>query len=132
LLYAAREAMGHAHVPYSGFRVGAAVLCRDGSIVTGCNVENASYGLSMCAERVAIFRAIAEGKRQFLKLAVVADAPEPVSPCGACRQVMAEFFPDEALVVLGNTQGNSTQVKMSELLPRPFSASSFLKGDIST
>lgn len=132
LLGAAREAMGYAHAPYSGFRVGAAVLCRDGSIVTGCNVENASYGLSMCAERVAIFRAIAEGKRGFLMLAVVADAAEPVWPCGACRQVMAEFFPGEALVCLGNTQGKKELVQMSELLPRPFGASSFMQGEVST
>ena len=132
LLLAARGAMQQAHAPYSGFRVGAAVLCLDGSVVTGCNVENASYGLSMCAERVAIFRAIAEGKRHFQMMAVVADTPQPVSPCGACRQVMAEFFSDETPVHLANTQGNRTQVNMSELLPRPFRPSSFLKGDVST
>ncbi len=93
LLAAARRAARNAYAPYSKFKVGAALLCKDGSVVTGCNVENASYGLTMCAERVAIGRAVAEGKRAFVAIAVVALGKngKNVRPCGACRQVMVEF-----------------------------------------
>jgi cytidine deaminase len=91
LLDLAWETRERAHAPYSNFQVGAALLAADGRVFTGCNVENLSYGLTICAERVAIGSAIAAGAREFLALAVVADTTEPISPCGACRQVMAEF-----------------------------------------
>lgn len=120
LLRAARAAMEQAYAPYSRFPVGAAVACEDGSVISGCNVENASYGLSMCAERVAIFRAVAEGKRRFRMLAVMAGTQEPVSPCGACRQVMAEFLDGQTPVLLGNTAGKWLRTTVAELLPRPF------------
>lgn len=120
LLKAARGAMERAYAPYSRFPVGAAVLCEDGTVVTGCNVENASYGLSMCAERVAIFRAVAEGKRHFRLLAVMAQTEEPVSPCGACRQVMAELFDASTPVLLANTSGQTLRTTVAKLLPRPF------------
>lgn len=120
LLAAAREAMERAYCPYSRFPVGAALLCGDGSVIVGCNVENASYGLSMCAERVALFRAVAEGKRCFRMLAVMADTEEPVSPCGACRQVMAEWLDGSTPVVLANKAGQWRRTTVSELLPRPF------------
>src|SRR5262245_47059965 len=101
LLDAARAVRLHAHAPFSNFLVGAALEAADGRIVTGCNVENATYGLTICAERVAVFKAISEGLRRFRRVAVVADAEAPTPPCGACRQVLWEFGGDLE-VVLGN------------------------------
>ncbi len=112
------ESMKKAYSPYSGFRVGAVVVTKSGKIFTGCNIENSSYGLTICAERVAIFSAIASGERDIEKLVVVADTPEPVSPCGACRQVMSEFGDFE--VILANFQGKHTITKVSALLPYAF------------
>lgn len=129
LLRAAREALARAYAPYSRFPVGAAILCEDGSIVTGCNVENASYGLSMCAERVALFRAVAEGKRRFRMLAVMAHTEEPVAPCGACRQVMAEFFQGTTPIILANMAGQTMRTTVTDLLPRPFLPHHASKGD---
>lgn len=105
-----------AHAPYSNFHVGAALLAADGRIFTGCNVENLSFGLTICAERVAVGSAIAAGARGFLALAVVADTREPISPCGACRQVLAEFgdFP----VRSANRSGQSIELSVSAWLPR--------------
>ncbi|GAB4317393.1 MAG: cytidine deaminase [Pseudothermotoga elfii] len=117
LIELAIDAMKRAYVPYSNFRVGAVVVSKSGKIFTGCNVENASYGLSICAERVAIFSAIASGE-EIEKLVVVADTPQPVSPCGACRQVMSEFGDFE--VVLANTNGDIITTKVSDLLPHAF------------
>ncbi|MCC6738833.1 MAG: cytidine deaminase [Planctomycetia bacterium] len=116
LLAAARKAAKRAYAPYSKFRVGAALLCADGSIVTGCNVENSSYGLAMCAERVAIGRAVAEGKREFVAIAVVAlgKRGKDVRPCGACRQVMAEFHANLRVVC---EDGTTT---LLDLLPEQF------------
>lgn len=122
LLQRAREARSHAYVPYSNFAVGAALLAADGRIFTGCNVENASYGLTCCAERTAIFKAVSEGVRKFQAIAVVADTPGPVSPCGACRQVLAEFGP-EMRVILGNLAGAMHVTTPRELLPGSFAAS---------
>ena len=121
LLAAAREAAGRAYVPYSGFPVGAAVLTADGTVVTGCNVENASYGLTVCAERVAIFAAVAGGHRAARAVAVAAPRARGTTPCGACRQVLNEFVPEggELLVVLEGEEG-AEQVALSELLPRSF------------
>ncbi|WP_448516051.1 cytidine deaminase [Pseudothermotoga sp.] len=118
LIEKAIEAMNRAYAPYSNFKVGAALLTKSGRIFTGCNVENASFGLSICAERVAIFSAVAAGEVQFEKLVVVADTDSPVSPCGACRQVMSEFGDFEVLLV--NTRKEVVRTRVSELLPRAF------------
>ncbi|KAF0243719.1 MAG: cytidine [Planctomycetota bacterium] len=116
LLTAARRAAKNAYAPYSKFKVGAALLCKDGSVVTGCNVENASYGLSICAERVAIGRAIAEGRGDFVAIGVIAlgKRGQDVTPCGACRQVLAEFAPDARVICEGRA------FKVKELLPAAF------------
>ncbi len=115
---AAVKARKNAYCPYSHFAVGAAVRTRDGRIFTGCNIENASYGLTVCAERNAIFAAVKEGYREFLALLVTADTPEPVSPCGACRQVMAEFKISN--VILTNVQGAYQETTIEALLPDGF------------
>jgi cytidine deaminase len=110
-----------AHAPFSRFKVGAALRTRAGEVVTGCNVENASYGLTMCAERVAVFKAVSEGLREFDAVAVVADAPRLTAPCGACRQILWEFGGD-LWVHIVDLHGRSRTVRMSELLPLPFDA----------
>jgi cytidine deaminase len=115
----ARAARKHAFAPYSKFRVGAALLLTDGSIVTGCNIENATYGLTLCAERVAIFKAMSEGERDFAALAVVADSPRLPAPCGACRQIIWELCGD-LWIRLSDLKGRSRQLRMAELLPHPF------------
>lgn len=112
------EVAGQAYAPYSKFHVGAALLSEDGRIFTGCNVENISYGLTICAERNAVFAAVAAGCREFSKIVIATDTKEPASPCGACRQVLAEFNPDLE-VLLANFQGKSFTFRLSELLPRP-------------
>jgi cytidine deaminase len=117
LVEAAIRARLHAHAPYSNFPVGAALECADGNVFTGCNVENLSFGLTMCAERVAIGAAVAAGKRDFQCIAIVADTDAPISPCGACRQVMAEFNP--ALKIIFSTLAGTSEVfSLSDLLPR--------------
>ena len=118
LLEIAKKARENAYAPYSEFKVGAAILTEDGKIFTGANVENASYGLSMCAERVAVFKAVSEGYRRFKAIAVVADTDGPVSPCGACRQVLSEF--GDMDVIMGNMKGDVKVMKLSELLPESF------------
>jgi cytidine deaminase len=122
LLSAARSARENAHAPYSNFRVGAALRAKSGQIYTGCNVENSTYGLTVCAERVAIFKAISEGERGFDAIAVVTDTEQLTPPCGACRQIIWEFCGDVP-VILGNLKGNTETHKMSSLLPRPFDSS---------
>ena len=117
LIRAAIEARGSAHSPYSGFAVGAALLCEDGSIFTGCNVENLSFGLTMCAERVALGSAIAAGNRKFRCIAIAADTDEVLSPCGACRQVLAEFNPS-LTVFAANLNGRVEEFSLEVLLPR--------------
>jgi cytidine deaminase len=119
LVGAARAAREHAVATYSGFRVGAALQTASGVVVTGCNVENASYGLTICAERVAMFKALSEGHREFVRIAVVADTEAPTPPCGACRQILWEFAGDIE-VVLANLQQVTATHQMSELLPFPF------------
>jgi cytidine deaminase len=119
LVDAARAARDRAHAPYSSFRVGAALESATGEVLVGCNVENASYGLTMCAERVALFRAISDGHRTFTRIAVVADTVEPTPPCGACRQLLWEFCGDVE-VVLANLQRVTARYTLAQLLPHPF------------
>ncbi|EFL58080.1 cytidine deaminase [Veillonella atypica ACS-134-V-Col7a] len=119
LMDCAIKARENAYSPYSHFAVGAALLCEDGTLYEGCNIENASYGLTNCAERTAIFKAVSEGHIKFKALAVVADTEGPCAPCGACRQVMAEF--KIPLIIMGNLMGNIKIVTMEELLPFSFS-----------
>lgn len=122
LLAVARTARENAVAPFSNFRVGAALRAKSGRVYSGCNVENASYGLTMCAERVAIFKALSEGERGFDAIAVVTDADKLTPPCGACRQIIWEFCGD-AEVILGNLKGKTEVHRMSALLPHPFDAS---------
>lgn len=119
LLEKALKVRVNAYVPYSGFKVGAVVQTADGRIFSGCNVENISYGLTNCAERTAIFSAVAAGAQKLTSLLVVADSSRPVAPCGACRQVMAEF--GITTVHLANMNGDLKTVSMQELLPYAFS-----------
>lgn len=119
LIAAARTARENAHAPYSNFRVGAAVRAKSGRSFTGCNVENATYGLTLCAERVAIFKAISEGVREFRRVAVAADAEQLTPPCGACRQILWEFAGDVP-VVLATSGGKRKRFLLSELFPEPF------------
>jgi cytidine deaminase len=115
----ARAARESAHAPFSGYKVGAALRAKAGEVVTGCNVENASYGLTMCAERVAVFKAVSEGIRGFDAIAVVVDSPRPAAPCGPCRQILWEFCGD-IWVRMENLSGRGLTRRMSELLPLPF------------
>ena len=122
LMLMARQARDQAYAPYSKFQVGAAVRTRDGRTFAGCNVENAAYGLCNCAERTALFSAMAAGcqPRDFVQLAVIADTPGPVSPCGACRQVMAELCDEAMPVLLGNLAGALEETTVGALLPGSF------------
>ena len=119
LMDCAIKARENTYSPYSHFAVGAALLCEDGTLYEGCNIENASYGLTNCAERTAIFKAVSEGHIKFKALAVVADTEGPCAPCGACRQVMAEF--KIPLIIMGNLMGNIKMVTIEEVLPFSFS-----------
>jgi cytidine deaminase len=124
LAAAAIQAREHAHAPFSHFRVGAALLDAAGRIHTGCNIENATFGLTLCAERVAVFKAISEGARAFTRIAIAADTENLTPPCGACRQILWEFCSDIE-VVLVNLRGASETMRLKELLPRAFDASFF-------
>ncbi len=119
LVAAARQAREHAVADYSHFKVGAALETETGEIITGCNIENATYGLTVCAERVAIFKALSEGKRAFVRIAVVADTASPTPPCGACRQIIWEFCGDVE-VVIADLRDVKTTLRMKDLLPLPF------------
>ena len=119
LIAAARDARERAVATYSDFRVGAALETADGTIVTGCNIENASYGLTIRAERVAMFKALSDGHRAFVRIAVVADTVEPTPPCGACRQILWEFGPDLD-VILANMSEVTGRHRMADLLPHAF------------
>ena len=122
LLEAALRVRENAHAPFSGFHVGAALEDVDGNVHTGCNVENATFGLPVCAERVAVFKAISEGARKFRRIAVAADTDTLTPPCGACRQILWEFCGDIE-VILVNPRGKTETMRMSTLFPRPFDAS---------
>ncbi|MEO8073734.1 MAG: cytidine deaminase [Acidobacteriota bacterium] len=119
LIETAKRAREKAVAPYSNFKVGAALQTKSGKIFTGCNIENASYGLTMCAERVAIFKAVSEGEREFSNIAVVADTDELTPPCGPCRQIIWEFCGDIP-VTFANLKGKTETLQMKELLPRAF------------
>ena len=119
LVAAARSARRLAHAPFSKFKVGAALETADGEIITGCNIENASYGLTMCAERVAIFKAMSEGHRRFRRIAIVAGTDDQTPPCGACRQILWEFAGDLE-VILANPRRETGRRQLAELLPLPF------------
>ena len=118
----ARDVRQSAHAPYSKFKVGAALLAASGEIVTGCNIENASYGLTMCAERVAVFKAVSEGLRKFDAIAVVAESAQPTAPCGPCRQILWEFCGDIVVHLEGAKGRDGRSYRLSELLPLPFDA----------
>lgn len=125
LVEAAREARERSHAPFSKFRVGAAVETTDGKVFTGCNIESASFGLTVCAERVAIWKALSEGEKNFKRVAVVADTEQLTPPCGTCRQIIWEFCRN-ATVTLANFRGDSETDEVRDLLPRAFDAR-FLK-----
>jgi len=122
LIEAALHARENAHAPYSKFKVGAALEDETGRIHTGCNVENATYGLTVCAERVAVFKAVSEGAGKFRRIAVAADTDVLTPPCGACRQILWEFCGDIE-VILANPRGKTETLRLHDLFPRPFDAS---------
>ena len=119
LIRAAAAVRERAHAPYSGFKVGAALETDDGSVVTGCNVESASYGLTICAERVALVKAVSEGLRDFRRIVVVTTSPEPTPPCGACRQLLWDLAGDLE-VILADPGAERARYRLAELLPVPF------------
>jgi cytidine deaminase len=121
LIAAARRAREHASAAYSHFKVGAALEAADGTIITGCNIENATYGLTVCAERVAMFKALSDGHRSFTRIAVVADTEAPTPPCGACRQILWEFG-GNLRVLLANLTEEKGAHMLKDLLPLPFDA----------
>ena len=121
LVAAARRAREHAVASFSHFKVGAALETADGTVITGCNVENATYGLTICAERVAMFKALSEGHRTFTRIAIVADTVAPTPPCGACRQILWEFGGDLE-VLLANVTDETGRHRLKDLLPLPFDA----------
>ncbi|ARJ21583.1 cytidine deaminase [Bacillus sp. ISL-8] len=117
----ANKMLSKAYIPYSKFPVGAALVTKEGKIYTGCNIENASYGLCNCAERTAIFKAVSEGERDFSYLVITGETDGPISPCGACRQVIAEFCNPKMPVLLTNVKGDEKEVTVEQLLPGAFS-----------
>lgn len=119
LIKISEKAQEFAYVPYSKFKVGAALLCRDGSVYTGCNIENATYGATNCAERTAVFKAVSEGKRDFAAIAITSSGKGLTFPCGICRQVLSEFSP-EIKVILEDEKGELHTFMLSELLPHSF------------
>ncbi|NGY87334.1 cytidine deaminase [Bacillus megaterium] len=122
LIDEAKKAREMAYVPYSKFKVGATLLTKDGKVYRGRNIENAAYSMCNCAERTALFKAYSEGDKEYATLAVVADTDRPVSPCGACRQVISELCPKEMKVILTNLKNNIQELTVEELLPGAFSS----------
>ena len=127
LIRRAREARSKAYSPYSRVKIGAAVLARDGSIYAGCNIENSSYGLSNCAERTAIFKAVSEGRRELVSISIVGDSEDFTRPCGACRQVMVQFNPRLRIIRVGLDDGYRSETTAEKLLPEAFNPSSLAK-----
>ena len=122
LIEAAQKAKENSYSPHSKFRVGAAIITQSGKIYTGCNIENSSYSLTICAERTAIFKAVSEGQRKFAAIAIVTDLKDPIPPCGACRQVLMDMAGDIDVIIAGN-KGDNIVYKLSKLLPMPFNGS---------
>ena len=120
LVNEAKKARELAYVPYSTFKVGAALLTKDGKVYHGCNIENAAYSVTNCAERTAVFKAVSEGDKEFAAIAVVADTERPVPPCGACRQVISELCQPDTKVYLSNLKGDLQETTIAELLPGAF------------
>lgn len=120
LIEAASQARSYAYVPYSKFKVGAALLGEDGTVYEGCNIENSSYSMTNCAERTAFFKAVSKGIKTFKALAIIGDTEGPISPCGACRQVIAEFCEGSMPVYLTNLKGDVVETTVAELLPGAF------------
>ncbi len=120
LINEAKKARELAYVPYSSFKVGAALLTKDGKVYHGCNIENAAYSVTNCAERTALFKAVSEGDKEFAAIAVVADTDRPVPPCGACRQVISELCQSDTMVYLSNLKGDIQEITIAELLPGAF------------
>ena len=131
LVHMAMEAMEHAYVPYSGYKVGAALLCADGTVYCGCNIENASYSPTVCAERTAFFKAVYDGHRDFVSIAVCGGKDGVITgafpPCGVCRQVMREFCRDDFVIYLVGAGGSYEALTLSQLLPYSFSAAEHMK-----
>lgn len=123
LLEEAKKIRESAYVPYSKFPVGAALITKSGNLYTGCNIENAAFPVTCCAERVAIFKAVADGETEFEEMAVVADTQRPVPPCGSCRQVMSEFFDQDMQIHLSNLDKDVKSIAMKDLLPFSFQSS---------
>ena len=121
LIEEAKQAKKMAYVPYSNFQVGAALLTKDGKVYRGCNIENAAYSMTNCAERTALFKALSEGDKEFQAIAVIADTDRPVPPCGACRQVISELCDQDMKVYLTNLKGDVQELTVKELLPGAFS-----------
>ncbi len=119
LINLAKKARENAYAPYSKFKVGAALLTKSGKAFTGCNVENSSFGASMCAERVAVFKAVSTGEREFTEIAVVTDTKDPAMPCGMCRQVLSEFAPN-IKIYAANLNGKIKEITLEKLLPYAF------------
>jgi len=120
LINEAKKARELAYVPYSKFKVGAAILTKDGKVYHGCNIENAAYSVTNCAERTALFKAVSEGDKEFAAIAVVADTERPVPPCGACRQVISELCGRDTKIFLSNLKGDVQEITIDELLPGAF------------
>lgn len=120
LISYAKKAMGNAYAPYSGFSVGAAVLTTEGEIFTGCNVENASFGATICAERCAVLKAISEGYTSFTKIAIVSSAGDFTYPCGICRQFISEFMDEDSIIVLSDNNSNVKEYTLQNLIPYSF------------
>ena len=128
LVAAAWRVRDKAVAPYSGFKVGAALLAADGKVFTGCNIENSTYGLTVCAERVAVFKALSEGANSFTKIAIVTASPKLTPPCGSCRQILWEFCGDIE-ILMANQQGQHRRTHLSKLFPEPFERSFFRSND---
>lgn len=126
LLQSAREALQHSYSPYSRFRVGAALLTSSGKVFTGCNIENSSFSLTICAERTALFKAVSEGEISFSKILIVSDADDFISPCGACRQVISDLA-GNVEIILTNSRGEMQHKKISDLLPLAFGQADLIK-----
>lgn len=122
LITKAKEARDMAYTPYSNFKVGAAILTEDGEVIKGCNIENAAYSVTLCAERTALFKAYSDGKKKFKAIAVIADTTRPVPPCGSCRQVLSELCSPDMKVYLSNINGEIEETTVEALLPGAFTA----------